>query len=195
MRPDCPAPRSHRTLLSAIYIWYFQRVKIHHILIFVRISSCKVNDVSYPGHWHLDLALTAAHMHSLHGCPIRWNYLIYQARTIAFLLAKNRKKGIINAFPTWYKATQSLLLTTYLRVTANMIHFTTFFALVVGGMEVIQPAAAGVLAGLSPRLNLGLMNTFQRRQGSAPPPPPQCANTCAPIANIISNVSGAIFRY
>ena len=59
----------------------------------------------------------------------------------------------------------------------------------VGGMEVIQPAAA--LAGLSPRINLGLINTFQRRQGTAPPVPPQCATTCNPVNNIISGVSGA----
>lgn len=74
-----------------------------------------------------------------------------------------------------------------------MIHFTTFFALVVGGMEVIQPAAAAVLAGLSPRINLGLMNTFQRRQGNSPSPPPQCESTCNPIQNIITSVSDANF--
>ena len=44
-----------------------------------------------------------------------------------------------------------------------MIYFTTFFALVVAGMEVIQLAAATrVPAGLLPRTNL--MNSFQRRQ-------------------------------
>ena len=74
-----------------------------------------------------------------------------------------------------------------------MIHVTTFFALVVGGMGVIQPAAAGVLAGLSPKINLGLMNTFQRRQGAAPPVPPQCATICGPVNSIISGVSGANF--
>lgn len=70
-------------------------------------------------------------------------------------------------------------------LTTNMIHFTTFFALMVGGMEVIQPAAAGVLAGFSPGM--------QRRQGSAPPVPPQCATICDPVNNIISNVGGANF--
>jgi hypothetical protein len=75
-----------------------------------------------------------------------------------------------------------------------MIHFTTFFALVVGGMEVIQPAAAGVLlAGLSPRMDLGLMKSFQRRQGNAPPTPPQCATTCNPVNSVLNSVSGANF--
>lgn len=73
-----------------------------------------------------------------------------------------------------------------------MIHFTTFFALVVGGMEVIQPAAAGV-TGLMPRMDPGIMNTFLRRQGSAPPVPPQCATICAPVTSAISNVSSANF--
>ena len=73
-----------------------------------------------------------------------------------------------------------------------MIHFTTFFALLVGGMEVIQLAAARVPAGLLPKRNL--MNTFQLRQAGAPPaPPPQCANICSSVANIISGVSGANF--
>ena len=76
-----------------------------------------------------------------------------------------------------------------------MIHFMNFFkfALVVGGMEAIQPAAAAVLANLSPETNFGLMNTFHRRQGGAPQPPPQCATICNPVANVISNVSGANF--
>jgi len=73
-----------------------------------------------------------------------------------------------------------------------MIHFTTFFALVIGGMEVIlQPAAAGVLlAGLSPRIDLGLMKTFQRRQGSAPSTPPQCVTICNPVNNVIDSPQG-----
>jgi len=69
-----------------------------------------------------------------------------------------------------------------------MIHFTTFFALVIGSMEVIQPAAAGVLlAGLSPRIDLVLMKTFQRRQGSAPPTPPQCVTICNPVNSVINS--------
>jgi len=67
----------------------------------------------------------------------------------------------------------------------NMIHFTTFFALVVSGMDTIQPAAAAVLAGRSPRINLGLVNTFQRRQT----PPPQCATICNPVTNAITSIS------
>ena len=74
-----------------------------------------------------------------------------------------------------------------------MIHFTTFFALVVGGMEVIEPAAAAVLAGRSPRINLGLVNTFQRRQGNAPSSPTQCESICDPVQKIITGVSGANF--
>ena len=72
-----------------------------------------------------------------------------------------------------------------------MIHFTIIFALMVGGMEVMQPAAAVVLAGLSPRINLVLMNTFQRRQGDAPPVPPGCAATCSPVGNTVASVSGS----
>lgn len=75
----------------------------------------------------------------------------------------------------------------------NMIHFTTFFALVVSGVEAIQPAAAAVLAGRSPGINLGLMNTFQRRQGNAPPVPPQCATICNPVGNTIASVSDSNF--
>ena len=63
-----------------------------------------------------------------------------------------------------------------------MIHFTTFFALVVGGMEAIQPAAAGVLANLPPSM-------FQRRQGSAPPPPPQCVSVCSSVTTVINSIS------
>ena len=74
-----------------------------------------------------------------------------------------------------------------------MIHFTTFFALVIVRMEVIQPAAAGVLAGLSPRIDLGLMKTFQRRQGTAPPTPPQCITICNPLNSVLNSVSGASF--
>lgn len=62
-------------------------------------------------------------------------------------------------------------------------------------MEVIQPAAAVVLADLSPRVNLGLMNMFQRRQGNAPPLPPQCVTICDPVGDTIASVSHANFRY
>lgn len=64
-----------------------------------------------------------------------------------------------------------------------MIHLTTFFALLVGGMEAIQPAAAGVLA----RTNLKLQ-TFQRRQTNSPPIPPGCTITCAPVATLIGSL-------
>ena len=74
-----------------------------------------------------------------------------------------------------------------------MIHFTTFFALVIVRMEVIQPAAAGVLAGLSPRIDLGLMKTFQRRQGTGPSIPAQCTTICNPVNSALSSVSGASF--
>jgi hypothetical protein len=114
------------------------------------------------------------------------------------------KIGFINAsrtFPTWplisayYKGGTHWILAPSHILTTNMIHFTTFFALVIGGMEAIQPAAAGVLlAGLSPRIDLVLMKTFQRRQGTAPPTPPQCATICNPVNSVINSVSGANFR-
>ena len=66
-----------------------------------------------------------------------------------------------------------------------MIHFTTLIALVVGGTEVIQPAAAGVLTGL-PLVNL---DAFQRRQatGSGLEVPAQCATICNPIDSILTS--------
>lgn len=62
-----------------------------------------------------------------------------------------------------------------------MNRFTTFLALVVSGMEAVQPAAAaGVLAaGLTARMRLGVY-PFQRRQGI--PPVPTCDSLCNPIS-------------
>jgi hypothetical protein len=74
-----------------------------------------------------------------------------------------------------------------------MVHFPTFLAIVFGGMEVIQPAAAGVLAGLTARIDLETV--FQRRQAtsSPPPTPAQCESTCESVAPIIeSGVSHTI---
>lgn len=73
-----------------------------------------------------------------------------------------------------------------------MTRFTTFLALVVGGMEVIQPAAAArvLAAGLTARIHLGLVGAdlFQRRQ--AIPPVPTCGSLCTPIISVVaSNVS------
>jgi len=76
---------------------------------------------------------------------------------------------------------QFLLLST----TTKMIHFTTLFALVVGGTKVIQPAAAGVLTGLT----LVNLDAFQRRQatGSGIQVPAQCAAICNPINSILTS--------
>ena len=72
-----------------------------------------------------------------------------------------------------------------------MTRFTTFLALVLGGMGVIQPAATAVLAaGLTARLRLGLVgvNPFQRRQGISPAP--TCDSLCiSVISTVASNVS------
>lgn len=69
-----------------------------------------------------------------------------------------------------------------------MTRFTTFLALMVGGMEVVQPV--GVLgASLTARMRLGQVGVdrFQRRQGSVIP---TCNSVCTPIFNpVISNVS------
>jgi hypothetical protein len=65
----------------------------------------------------------------------------------------------------------------------NMIHLTTFFALVIGGMEAIQPAAAGVMPGLSANIN-----TFQRRQNN-PSVPPQCATVCSSVTPVIASLN------
>jgi hypothetical protein len=69
-----------------------------------------------------------------------------------------------------------------------MTRFTTFLALVVGGMEVI-PAAGVLAAGLATKIHLGLVGVdpFQRRQGI---PPATCDSLCTPIiTTVISNVS------
>ena len=73
-----------------------------------------------------------------------------------------------------------------------MTRFTTFLALVLGGMGVIQPAATAVLAAdRTARLRLGLVgvNPFlQRRQGISPAP--ACDSLCIPIiSTVASNVS------
>ena len=67
-----------------------------------------------------------------------------------------------------------------------MIHFTTFFALVVGGMEVIQPAAAArVMASLSPRTDHGFLDALQRRH--VPPSlPPECKISCQYAEKVIN---------
>lgn len=74
------------------------------------------------------------------------------------------------------------------------MRFTTFLALVIGSMEIIQPTAAAVLVGLMGRMDLGLVgvNTFQRRQttgGGIPQVPGQCESVCDPINTIIESVS------
>jgi hypothetical protein len=65
-----------------------------------------------------------------------------------------------------------------------MSRFTTFLALVVGGMAVIQPAAARVLVDLTARIDLGPAHLdLQRRQTL-------CGLFCSSVTNIIvSNVS------
>lgn len=81
----------------------------------------------------------------------------------------------------------SLLPQPYFPRTPNMVHFPTFLAIVFGGMEVIQPASAGVLAGLTARIDLETV--FQRRQAtsSPPPTPAQCESTCESVAPIIES--------
>lgn len=78
--------------------------------------------------------------------------------------------------------------TTTTILTPVMIHFTTLLTLVVSGMEVVQPAAAKVLPGLTARIDLGPVDigAFQRRQG-IPQVPPQCVSICNPINSIIAS--------
>ena len=69
-----------------------------------------------------------------------------------------------------------------------MARFMTFLALLVGGMEAVQPAE--VLAGLTARMRLGLVGVdpLQRRQGISPVP--TCDSLCIPIISVVaSNVS------
>jgi hypothetical protein len=71
-----------------------------------------------------------------------------------------------------------------------MTRFTTFLALVVGGMEVI-PSAATVLAagqpGLTAKIHLRSVGVdpFQRRQGLGPAP--TCDAICTPIINTVAS--------
>lgn len=77
-----------------------------------------------------------------------------------------------------------------------MSRFTTFSVLVVSGMEVIQPAGAAILAGLTARINLrpvGL-DPFQRRQPTGGPSGlvPTCGSVCTQVIDTIAaNVSHA----
>lgn len=67
-----------------------------------------------------------------------------------------------------------------------MVHFKALFVLVLGGIEVIQPAAAGVLAGLTARNDLVFNYFLSRQTSSGPQVPPQCASTCNPVAPTIA---------
>lgn len=72
-------------------------------------------------------------------------------------------------------------------LTTDISRFTTFLsALVVGGMEIMQPAAASLTA----RIDLGSVSIepFQRRQagGAAIPLVPGC-DICNPIIDIVAN--------
>jgi hypothetical protein len=69
-----------------------------------------------------------------------------------------------------------------------MTRFMTFLALMVGGMEAIQPARVPVLAaGLTPRMRLGLVGVdpYQRRQGI--PLIPSCDSLCTPITGTLAS--------
>ena len=67
--------------------------------------------------------------------------------------------------------------------------FTTLLALVTGGIGVIKPVAAGVLAGL--RVDLGI-DAFQRRQTTGGNVPTQCEYVCDPINAMLAAVSEII---
>ncbi|KAF8803932.1 hypothetical protein BYT27DRAFT_7195282 [Phlegmacium glaucopus] len=63
-----------------------------------------------------------------------------------------------------------------------MIHFTTLLALVIGGMEVIQLAAAWASTGPAS------VNAFQRRQTTGSNQvPSQCESTCNPVISFITS--------
>lgn len=57
----------------------------------------------------------------------------------------------------------------------------TLFALVVGGMEVIRPAAAGVLGDFP-----DFRPVFQRRQSTVPEVPSQCASVCSSVLPVLA---------
>lgn len=73
-----------------------------------------------------------------------------------------------------------------------MIRFITVLALVVGGIGIIKPVAAGVLARLRVDLRSVGVDAFQRRQTMIAQVPPQCESLCDPINAMIAAVSDII---
>lgn len=71
-----------------------------------------------------------------------------------------------------------------------MIRFIAFLALVVGGIGVIKPVVAGVLAGVRLDLRSVGVNAFQRRQTVQVPT--QCESLCDPINAMLAAVSDII---
>lgn len=69
-----------------------------------------------------------------------------------------------------------------------MTRFTTFLALVLGGMEAVQRTRVSVMAaGLTARMRPGLVGVdpFQRRQGI--PLIPSCYSPCTPVVNTLAS--------